>query len=179
MLHRSLMPSSKRQVPKLSFHLVALIGTLFMIVIQRLRKALPRETARCTRLFGRSTTAREDWLQQPELLQIINHFLRTVSIPYNDTSNTEITTDAILSASATLDIGPGVKAQDLHRDDFIWQHTQTNEDTRNKYEMGQDISVGLLVPGVDTCRKNGATLVKFLSLPSIPPVPTMANAHVT
>ena len=111
------------------------------------------------RLFGRSTTARETWLQQPDLLQIINHFLRTVSIPYNDAGNTELSTDAILSAAATLDIGPGVKAQDLHRDEFIWQHTQMNEKTRDKYEMGQDISIGLLVPGIDTYRENGATLV--------------------
>ena len=93
------------------------------------------------------------------MLQIINHFLRTVSIPYNDAGNTKLSTDAILSAAATLDIGPGVKAQDLHRDEFIWQHTQLNEKIREKYEMGQDISMGLLVPGVDTYRENGATMV--------------------
>lgn len=132
---------------------------MLILTAQRASKSLPRETTRCTRLFGRSTTARETWLQQPELLHIINHFLRTVSIPYNDGGHTEIATDSILSASATMDIGPGVKAQDLHRDEFIWQHTQTNEKTRDRYEMGQDISMGLLVPGIDTYQENGATLV--------------------
>ena len=89
-----------------------------------------RETTRCTRLFGRSTTAREIWLQQPNLLKILNHFLRTEFIPYNDSGNTKVVTDAILSAAATLDIGSGVKAQDLHQDDFVWQYTQRNERIR-------------------------------------------------
>lgn len=134
----------------------------FITTTQRAQRSLPRETTRCTRLFGRSTTAREKWLQQPEFLQIINHFLRTVSIPYNDAHGAEIVTDATLSAAATLDIGTGVKAQDLHRDEFIWQRTQTNQNTRDEYEMGQDISMGVLIPGIDTCRENGATLVSRL-----------------
>ena len=82
-----------------------------------------------------------------------------MSIPYNDAHNAEIVTDATLSAAATLDIGTGVKAQDLHRDEFIWQHTQTNKNIRDEYEMGQDIAMGVLIPGIDTCRENGATLV--------------------
>ncbi|KAL8819804.1 MAG: hypothetical protein Q9223_001841 [Gallowayella weberi] len=115
-----------------------------------------RGTARCTRLFGRSKTAREVWLQQPAFLQIVNHFLRTESVPYNDKGSIPITTDAILSASATLDIGPGVQAQDLHRDDFIWQQTHTAQG--EGYKLGSDVGMGLLVPGVRTTRENGATL---------------------
>ena len=122
-------------------------------------RSLPRETTRCTRLFGRSDTAREIWLQQPALLEIINYFLRTVSVPYNDAGDFKLGTDAILSAAATLDVGPGVKAQDLHRDDFIWQ--QTHMDRAEEHTLGADVCMGLLVPGIDTNLENGATLVTF------------------
>lgn len=69
----------------------------------------------------------------------------------------KLSTDPILSSAATLDIGPGVKAQGLHRDDFIWQQTHTTP--REKYSLGSDVSMGLLVPGVNTTAENGATLV--------------------
>ena len=131
---------------------------------QRALQSLPRETSRCYRLFGRSKTARESWLQQPAILEILNHFLRTKTVPYNDNGSTVIETNAILSAAATLDIGPGVKAQALHRDDFIWQQTHTANGEEG-YQMGSDFSMGLLVPGVNTTKANGATLVEnFLSM---------------
>ena len=58
-----------------------------------------------------------------------------------------------------MDIGPGVKAQDLHRDDFIWQQTHQFGCESKGYVLGQDVGMGLLVPGVDTFTANGATLV--------------------
>lgn len=79
-------------------------------------------------------------------------------MPYNDIGSTVIKTDAILSVAATLDIGPGVKAQNLHRDDFIWQQTHTVKE-KGEYRMDSDVSMGLMVPGVDTTKANGATLV--------------------
>ncbi|CAF9943001.1 MAG: hypothetical protein ALECFALPRED_010419 [Alectoria fallacina] len=133
------------------------------IIDDRASQSLPRETSRCFRLFGRSRTAREGWLQQPAFLEVLNHFLRTETVPDNEYGSTVIETNAILSAAATLDIGPGVKAQDLHRDDFIWQQTHTVKEGQG-YQMGSDVSMGLLVPGVNTTKANGATLVeKFLA----------------
>ncbi len=149
-------------------------------------------------------------MQKAPLLTIINHFLRTVSVPYNDTEGKAIETDAVLSAASTLEVRPGVKAQHLHRDDFIWQWTHgkkvgsqekeegdklkkekgvpnesqnvdsegrngndsgESEGQEQRYEVGQDINIGLLVPGIDTCVANGATLVReiksLLSNPTI------------
>ncbi|KAL9602565.1 MAG: hypothetical protein Q9219_001709 [cf. Caloplaca sp. 3 TL-2023] len=103
-----------------------------------------------------ATTARETWLQQPAFLQILNHFLRTVTAPYNGDSSSRIGTDAILSASTTLEITPGVEAQTLHRDDFIWQHEHRAQS--EGYEAGSDFGMGLLIPGVATTEGNGATL---------------------
>lgn len=128
---------------------------------QRESKPIPPETARCTRLFGRSTTAREIWLQQPPLRSIVNHFLRTVTVPYHwkEEEEGKLGTDPILSASTTLEICPGVKAQGLHRDDFIWQ--QTHEAEQERYCLGSDVGMGLLVAGVQTTMANGATLVRL------------------
>ena len=85
-------------------------------------------------------------------------------MPYNDASSTVIETDAILSAATTMDIGPGVKVQDLHRDDFIWQQTHTVKEGQ-RYQTGSDFSMGLLVPGVNTTKANGATPVEsFLAI---------------
>lgn len=82
-------------------------------------------------------------------------------MPYNDNGSTIIKTNAILSVAATLDIGPGVKAQELHRDDFIWQQTHTVKEQQG-YQMGTDVSMGLIVPGIDTTQANGATLVQYI-----------------
>ena len=87
-------------------------------------------------------------------------------MPYNDATSTELSTNAILSAAATLDIGPGVKAQDLHRDEFIWQmtHDGRGQEGLKEYRVGEDVAVGLLVPGVRTTKENGATLACFRCL---------------
>ncbi|KAL8743397.1 MAG: hypothetical protein Q9190_004243 [Brigantiaea leucoxantha] len=66
-------------------------------------------------------------------------------------------TEPILSASATMEISPGEKAQDLHRDDFIWQQ-QHNAD-RNEYQLGSDVGMGIIVSGTKTFYENGATAV--------------------
>ena len=85
-----------------------------------------------------------------------------MSFPYQfhgDPADAEtISTDAILSAATTMDIGPGVKAQVPHRDDFIWQTTHTSP-CKNGYQLGRDVTMGLLVPGVKTTEENGATRV--------------------
>ena len=71
-----------------------------------------------------------------------------------------LATDPILSAAATLDICPGVKAQPLHRDDFIWQ--QTHAQSQERYQPGSDVGMGLLVAGVKVNAANGATLVSVM-----------------
>ncbi|KAI4088300.1 MAG: hypothetical protein LQ344_006168 [Seirophora lacunosa] len=124
-------------------------------------KGQSRGTLRCHRLFGRSETAREKWLQRREVHQILDHFLRTTSIPYNDQGGCVIQTDPILSAATTMQISPGEQAQDLHRDDFIWQRTHIRSE--GSFEPGSDVGMGILVPGTRTIAANGATVVRSTS----------------
>lgn len=106
-------------------------------------------------MFGRSSTAREILLQQPDFLKILRHFLATKSTIYNG-GETKINTDPILSASSTLYVGPGEQKQEVHRDDFIWQQEHEGQAT---YKTGSDVGAGLLVAGTNTTYLNGATLV--------------------
>ncbi|KAL8903953.1 MAG: hypothetical protein Q9207_003600 [Kuettlingeria erythrocarpa] len=124
---------------------------------KRASNGQPRGTVRCHRLFGRSQTAREKWLQGREVHQILNHFLQTRSIPYNDQAGCVIETNPILSAATTMQISPGEKAQDLHRDDFIWQRTHIRSEAGN-YERGWDDGMGMIVAGSATTVANGATV---------------------
>ncbi|KAI9652603.1 MAG: hypothetical protein M1831_006707 [Alyxoria varia] len=121
-------------------------------------KRLEPTMRRCYHLFGISETAREQWMQQPKLLEILRHFLGTKSRPYNDSVFGKIATDPILSAANTLDILPGAGAQALHRDDFIWQQKHESHE-QTGYCVGSDVGMGILVPGVKTTADNGATFV--------------------
>ncbi|KAI4191405.1 MAG: hypothetical protein LQ348_003516 [Seirophora lacunosa] len=121
-------------------------------------EAVANEVAPPKILFGRSETAREKWLQRREVHQILDHFLRTTSIPYNDQGGCVIQTDPILSAATTMQISPGEQAQDLHRDDFIWQRTHIRSE--GSFEPGSDVGMGILVPGTRTIAANGATVVR-------------------
>lgn len=56
-----------------------------------------------------------------------------------------------------MEISPGEKAQDLHRDDFIWQRTHIGSE--GSYEPGSDVGMGIIVAGTETTKANGATVV--------------------
>lgn len=56
-----------------------------------------------------------------------------------------------------FDIGPGAKAQRLHRDDKNY-HVDHVDQTGNGYRVGSDLSMGIMIPGVKTTMENGATL---------------------
>lgn len=119
-------------------------------------KLFPPETKRCFRLIGRSQTVRDKFFSHPLYQQISEHFLNRTTVNYYDDKKTTYTTYPLLSMSMTMAIGPGAKAQRIHRDDKNHHATHVKSDT---YVMGNDILVGLMVPTCDTTVENGATLV--------------------
>ncbi|KAJ9271222.1 hypothetical protein DTO212C5_2572 [Paecilomyces variotii] len=121
-------------------------------------KLFPPETRRCTRLLGRSNTARREWVGSDRLFDILNHFLsKTTTIFYDDVP-TMHTTLPILSTAATIDVRPGAIGQRIHRDDKV-HHVDHGDMTSTGYKLGSDVSMSLLVPGVESTEENGATLV--------------------
>jgi len=57
-----------------------------------------------------------------------------------------------------MEIGPGGKAQRLHRDDKN-HHVDHFDQTKSGYRIGSDVSMSFLIPGVATTVENGATQV--------------------
>lgn len=57
-----------------------------------------------------------------------------------------------------MEIGPGGKAQRLHRDDKN-HHVDHMDQTKTGYRVGSDVSLSFLIPGVETTSWDGATLV--------------------
>ncbi|KIW70759.1 hypothetical protein PV04_03000 [Phialophora macrospora] len=117
----------------------------------------PPETRRCANLAGRSRTAREKWLVDPLVRACTAKFVdKTTSNYYGETKHT-YTSEAQCSIAMTFDIGPGAKAQRLHRDDKNY-HVDHPDQTETGYRYGTDVELAFMVPGVLTTKDNGATL---------------------
>ncbi|EXJ91452.1 hypothetical protein A1O1_04564 [Capronia coronata CBS 617.96] len=117
----------------------------------------PPETRRCSNLAGRSRTVREKWLVDPLIRACNAKFVdKTTSNFYGETKHT-YTSEAVCSIAVTFDIGPGGKAQRLHRDDKNY-HVHHPDQTQTGYQIGTDVEMAFLVAGVKTTIENGATL---------------------
>ncbi|KAH6974116.1 phytanoyl-CoA dioxygenase family protein [Ilyonectria robusta] len=117
----------------------------------------PPETRRCANLARRSKTVREKWLVDPLIRACNAKFVdKTTSNYYGETKHT-YTSEAVCSIAVTFEIGPGGKAQRLHRDDKNY-HVHHPDQTQTGYQVGTDVMMAFLVPGVKTTVENGATL---------------------
>ncbi|KZF19831.1 phytanoyl-CoA dioxygenase family protein [Xylona heveae TC161] len=117
----------------------------------------PPETRRCANLVGRSKTVREKWFVDPLIRTLLSKFVdKTTSNFYGETKHT-YTSEAVCNIAVTFEIGPGGKAQRLHRDDKNY-HVDHQDQTATGYQVGSDVEMAFLLPGVKTTYENGATL---------------------
>ena len=108
--------------------------------------------------MGRSETARENWLVDPLVRALNREFVdKTTSNYYGETKHT-YTSEAICSIATTMEIGPGGKAQRLHRDDKNY-HVEHVDQTETGYRANSDVMMAFMIPGVNMTKENGATLV--------------------
>lgn len=64
----------------------------------------------------------------------------------------------IVAMSSIFEVGPGMHAQDLHRDDGIW-YNPFPAIKPEEYQFGRDVSISFFVAGTRTTVANGATKV--------------------
>lgn len=64
----------------------------------------------------------------------------------------------IVAMSSIFEVGPGMHAQDLHRDDSIW-YNRFPAIKPDEYGFGRDVSISFFVAGTRTTVANGATKV--------------------
>lgn len=119
----------------------------------------PPESRRCTRLVSRSKTVRDHWLVHPAVTALTEFFLAKTTSNYYGAEKHTYTTHPIINISVTIETRPGSKAQRLHRDDKNF-HIDHLDQTKTGYRVGSDVSMGFLIPGVNTTVENGATQVR-------------------
>lgn len=119
-------------------------------------KLFPPETKRCFRLIGRSKTVRDKFFSHKIYQDLSEYFLARTTVNYYDQQKTTYTSHPLLSMSMTMAIGPGGKAQRIHRDDKNHHATHMKSD---EYIMGNDVLLGLMVPTCKTTVENAATQV--------------------
>ncbi|KIW16834.1 hypothetical protein PV08_04024 [Exophiala spinifera] len=117
----------------------------------------PPETRRCANLAGRSKTVREKWLVDPLVRACTAAFVDKTTVNYYGQTKHTYTSEAQCTIAVTLEIGPGGKAQRLHRDDKNY-HVDHPDQTETGYRFGTDVEMAFMVPGVLTTKENGATL---------------------
>jgi hypothetical protein len=81
---------------------------------------------------------RDKWIVDPIIHKLTGFFVdKTTSTFYGETKHT-YTSEAICSMAMTFDIGPGAKAQRLHRDDKKF-HVDHEDQTATGYRKGSDV----------------------------------------
>jgi ectoine hydroxylase-related dioxygenase (phytanoyl-CoA dioxygenase family) len=116
------------------------------------------ETQRAPSLVAISKTYTETQMMNPVFQAVCRHFLTTRSwFWWGEDLKESISVPTVTSATA-MRIGPGGKAQPLHRDDYINHnhHIEVSE-WDDERDMGRESSLGLLVAGSKVTKQNGGT----------------------
>lgn len=100
---------------------------------------------------------REKWIVDPLIRALNAKFVDKTTSNYYGTTKHTYSSEAVCSIAVTFEIGPGGKAQRLHRDDKNY-HVYHPDQTKTGYQFGTDVELAFLVPGVKTTIENGATL---------------------
>lgn len=95
----------------------------------------------------------------PIYQRVCDHFLTTRSWFWWGDDRKESVSRPYVHSCVASRIGPGAKAQGLHRDDYIHHnvHTEVPAPWDDERDMLRETAVGLFVAGVDTRKENGAT----------------------
>ncbi|KAH7253780.1 uncharacterized protein BKA55DRAFT_566247 [Fusarium redolens] len=118
----------------------------------------PKETQRAPSLLALSPTYARSQVMNPVYQQVVNHFLTTRSWFWWGTERKESVSKPYLHSCTAMRIGPGGKAQPLHRDDYISHNVHTNnEKWDDERDVNRESAVGLFVAGSKVTKENGGT----------------------
>ena len=109
-------------------------------------------------MIARSQTYTKSQVMNPIFQGVCNHFLTTRSwFWWGDKRKESVSLPYVTSCTA-MRIGPGGKAQPLHRDDYINHnyHTEISE-WDDERDARRETAVGLMVAGSRVTKENGGT----------------------
>ncbi|WQF77178.1 Putative phytanoyl-CoA dioxygenase [Colletotrichum destructivum] len=118
----------------------------------------PKQTQRATALLALSPTYAKTQVMNSVYQQVCDHFLTTRSCFWWGSEKKESVSKPYVHSCTAMRIGPGGKAQPLHRDDYISHnhHPEVGswDDERDK---NRESAVGLFVAGSKVTKENGGT----------------------
>ncbi|KAL4813822.1 hypothetical protein BDW67DRAFT_177639 [Aspergillus spinulosporus] len=114
----------------------------------------PKETQRTPNLIAISPTYTRTQMMNPLFHQLCDHFLTTRSWNWWGDEWSQSVSRPYVSATSALRVGPGAKAQPLHRDDFV-SHNYIVESSTFNYR--QQVSITMIVAGCKVTKENGGT----------------------
>lgn len=116
------------------------------------------ETQRAPGLLALSPTYAQTQMMNPTYQKVCEHFLTTRSwFWWGDVKKESVSKPYVHSCTA-MRIGPGGKAQPLHRDDYINHNIHQEIDSwDDERDMGRETSIGLFVAGSKITKENGGT----------------------
>ncbi|KAF2141595.1 uncharacterized protein K452DRAFT_351176 [Aplosporella prunicola CBS 121167] len=119
----------------------------------------PKETQRAPSLVARSPTYTRTQLMHPLYQAVVAHFLTTRSVFWWGDHKKESVSKPYVHSAVAMRIGPGGKAQPLHRDDYIAhnQHAEIAE-WDDERDRNRESAVGMFVAGSEVTRENGGTM---------------------
>ncbi|KAF9767544.1 hypothetical protein IL306_015273 [Fusarium sp. DS 682] len=117
-----------------------------------------QETQRAPSLLALSPTYARTQVMNPVYQQVVDHFLTTRSWFWWGDERKESVSKPYVHSCAAMRIGPGGKAQPLHRDDYISHNIHTDIDKWNdERDVNRESAVGLFVAGSKVTKENGGT----------------------
>ncbi|KAL4758307.1 phytanoyl-CoA dioxygenase family protein [Aspergillus foveolatus] len=114
----------------------------------------PKETQRTPNLIAISPTYTRTQMMNPLFHQLCDHFLTTRSWNWWGDEWTETVSRPYISATSALSVGPGAKAQPLHRDDYVSHNYIVESST---FDYRQQVSITMIVAGCKVTKENGGT----------------------
>ncbi|KAL5602195.1 hypothetical protein FOBRF1_009728 [Fusarium oxysporum] len=116
------------------------------------------ETQRAPSLVALSPIYARSQVMNPVYQQVVDHFLTTRSWFWWGTERKESVSKPYLHSCTAMRIGPGGKAQPLHRDDYISHNIHNNiEKWDDERDANRESAVGLFVAGSKVTKENGGT----------------------
>ncbi|KAJ9139373.1 Phytanoyl-dioxygenase family protein [Pleurostoma richardsiae] len=118
----------------------------------------PKETQRAAGLMGLSPTYARTQVMNPLYQAVLDHFITSrTSYWWGDEWKESISKPYVHSCTA-MRIGPGGKAQPLHRDDYISHNVHEDIDEWDDVrDSNRETAIGLFVAGCKVTKENGGT----------------------
>ncbi|KAL0935801.1 phytanoyl dioxygenase family protein [Colletotrichum truncatum] len=118
----------------------------------------PKETRRASALLALSPTYARTQMMNSTYQKVCQHFLTTRSWFWWGNEKKESVSKPYIHSCTAMRIGPGGKAQPLHRDDYIsHNYHQEIEEWDDERDKNRETAVGLFVAGSKVTKENGGT----------------------